>query len=169
MVSTEGRDPYDICGQQRPWSDCAFAQSDQGLRFPAYIFLYFRICHWAGKVLIRLCGCAGWCASLLSAHGVMVLFFRCALNDIWDRRWKLHAMTHANIEDPDQPAHPNSLIRTSPCGQWVSTYFKCCLRTEQCHTPDCALPQAVFFTTGHKGGFLISRLEWYLKDRWRRP
>ena len=28
------RDLYTICRQRRPRSDCAFAQSDQGLRFP---------------------------------------------------------------------------------------------------------------------------------------
>ena len=26
--------PYAICGQRRPWSACAFAQADLGLRCP---------------------------------------------------------------------------------------------------------------------------------------
>ena len=26
--------PYPICGQRRPWSACAFAQADLGLRCP---------------------------------------------------------------------------------------------------------------------------------------
>ena len=32
--ATQEKGPYAICGQRRPWSACAFAQADQGLRCP---------------------------------------------------------------------------------------------------------------------------------------
>ena len=34
MLLTPEKGPYATCGQRRPGSDCAFAQSDPGLRCP---------------------------------------------------------------------------------------------------------------------------------------
>ena len=48
---------WNLCGQRRPRSDCAFAQSDLGLRCLLTALLdrvvYLR---WITKILIRLCG-----------------------------------------------------------------------------------------------------------------
>ena len=47
-----------ICGQGSPWSDCAFAQSDQGLHSPLTDSLGTIECR--AKVRMTLFTCAGW-------------------------------------------------------------------------------------------------------------
>ena len=56
-----------ISGQGRPWSDCASAQSDQGLCCPQNHWK-LRLFPWRANARLRLCACSGWCESAHFSH-----------------------------------------------------------------------------------------------------
>ena len=84
-----------------------------------------KMCH--PKTLIRLHGCPGWSEPSMGAHSVLLeMLCPCALslylalcqhkiiilNVIYGpAAVKKDIGTYANSEDPDQPAHPRSLVR----------------------------------------------------------
>ena len=109
--------PSNMWAKQRLKSECAFAQSDQSLRC-----LHEETLHpcpskmRSVKILIRLCECAGWSESSLGAQ-VRRYVFRA----MWLQ--KMILIPYANIEGPDQPAHPRSLIRTFYVHQYFLHWF----------------------------------------------
>ena len=57
-----------ICGQRRPRSACAYAQSDQGLHCPLTIIGYYRTNEWRAKARMIFCACAWSAESVHFAH-----------------------------------------------------------------------------------------------------
>ena len=70
--------PYAICGQRRPWSACANAQADLGLRCPLKEPMDTVLCRRTENVQVRLHGCTYWSEPTLSANCIRALFVRYA-------------------------------------------------------------------------------------------
>ena len=79
-----------ICGQRRPWSDCASAQSDQSRRCPLTesldanrMYMY----EWRAKDRMILCGCTGWSEFVHLCMFKRTLFFAWRGPYFWKTSW----------------------------------------------------------------------------------
>ena len=108
-----------ICGQRRPRSVSAAAQSDHSLRCPRTESLVTRMYQWTANARKRLCACVGWIWNGVFLRMLEDTFSIGAIH-IWFE--PAHDQTYnkssATSEDSDQTAHTRSLI-------WVFTGRMC--------------------------------------------
>ena len=91
-----------ICGQRRPRSDCASAQSDQGLRCPLTVIGYYRMFEWRANARLIFYACIEWFEYAQFAPVRRPFCLKRAIS-----RFTENSNTFANrdIEDPNQPVH----------------------------------------------------------------
>ena len=106
--STHEKGPYAICGQRRPWSACANAQADQGLRCPLTKSMYVTVYVMEHRMSRLDCGGARSYGPSLFAFGIKAFFPRSASHVAI---WAGVTIFHVRSAMTDQPAHPRSLVR----------------------------------------------------------